>query len=100
MAIRDKTHHKHEMLKVTNSPNTIQSNYYLSVASVDSSTTESTSIFPETLNKRINVCVENKQKNKKTKNTQTNSPPKLDTPKSFYILPLSKTNSTPPKKNK
>ena len=51
MTIRDKTHHKHEMLKVTNSPNTIQPNYYLSVASVDSSTTESTCIFPETLNK-------------------------------------------------
>ena len=31
---------------------------------------------------------------------QTNSSPKLDTPKSFYILPLSKTNSTPPKQNK
>ena len=46
------------------------------------------------------MYAKNKQKNKKTKNTQTNSPPKLDTPKSFCILPLSKTNSTPLKKNK
>ena len=38
----------------------IQPNYYLSVASVDSSMIESTFIFPETLNKRINACVENK----------------------------------------
>ena len=51
MAIRDKTHHNHEMLKVANSPNTIQPNYYLSVASVDSSSIESTCIFLETLNK-------------------------------------------------
>ena len=62
MAIRDKTHHKHEMLKVTNSLKIIQPNYYLSVASVDSSMTESTCIFPETLNKRINACVTEKQK--------------------------------------
>ena len=34
----------------------IQSNYYLSVASVDSNMTESTCIFPETLNKCINAC--------------------------------------------
>ena len=64
MAIRDKTHHKHEMLKVTNSSNTIQPNYYLLVASVDNSMTESTCIFPETLNKRINACVENTSKQK------------------------------------
>ena len=30
---------------------------------------------------------------------QTNSPPKLDTSKSFYILPLSKTISSPPNQN-
>ena len=51
MTIRDKTHHKHEMFKVTNSPNRIQPYYYLSVASVDSNMTESTCLFPETLNK-------------------------------------------------
>ena len=90
MTIRDKTHHKHEMLKVINSPNTIQPNHYLSVASIDSSMTESTCIFPETLNKRINAYVERKQKNRKTKNMQTNSPPKLDTLKKI---------STPPKQN-
>ena len=48
--------------------------------------------------------MENKQKNKKTTNMQTNSPPKLDTPKhtcmfhyhkqSMY-LPLNKTNRIP-----
>ena len=42
----------------------IQPNYYLSVASVDSNTTESTCIFLETLNKRINACVENTSKTK------------------------------------
>ena len=31
---------------------------------------------------------------------QTNSPRKLDTPKSFYILPLLKTTLSPPKQNK
>ena len=51
LIIRDKTHHNHEMLKVANSPNTIQPNYYLSIASVDSNSIESTCIFPETLNK-------------------------------------------------
>ena len=40
----------------------IQPNYYLSVASVDSSITESTYIFPKTLNKCINACVENTSK--------------------------------------
>ena len=30
---------------------------------------------------------------------QTNSPRKLDTPKSFYILPLLKTTLSPPKQN-
>ena len=39
-----------------------QPNYYPLVASVDSSTTESTCIFPETLNKCINACVENTSK--------------------------------------
>ena len=34
------------------------------------------------------------------KKINSNSPPKLDTSKSFYILPFSKTNSTPPKQNK
>ena len=71
MAIRDKTHHKHEMLKVTNSPNTIQPNYYLSVASVDSSTIESTCIFLETLNKtHKRMCGNNtsKQENNKYAN--------------------------------
>ena len=66
MAIRDKTHHKHEMLKVTNSPKTIQPNYYLFVTSVDNSMTEPTYIFPETLNKRINACVKNTSKTKIT----------------------------------
>ena len=42
----------------------IQPNYYPSVASVDSSTTESTSIFPEILNKHINACVKNTSKTK------------------------------------
>ena len=42
----------------------IQPNYYPSVASVDSSTTESTCIFPEILNKHINACVENTSKTK------------------------------------
>ena len=42
----------------------IQPNYYLSVASVDSNTTESTCIFPKTLNKRINACVKNTSKQK------------------------------------
>ena len=40
----------------------LTTNYYLSVASVDSNTTESTCIFPETLNKRINACVTEKTK--------------------------------------
>ena len=48
--------------------------------------------------------MENKQKNKKTTNMQTNSPPKLDTTKHtciFYYhkqsmyLPLNKTNRIP-----
>ena len=42
----------------------IQPNYYLSVASIDSSMTESTCIFPKTLNKHINSCVENTSKKK------------------------------------
>ena len=44
----------------------IQPNYHLSVVSVDSSTTELTCIFPETLNKRINACVKNTSKTKIT----------------------------------
>ena len=40
----------------------IQPNYYPSVASVDSNTIELTCIFPKTLNKRINACVENTSK--------------------------------------
>ena len=42
----------------------IQPNYYPLVASVDSSTTESTCIFPKILNKHINACVENTSKKK------------------------------------
>ena len=42
----------------------IQPNYYLSVASVENSMIESTCIFPEILNKRINACVENTNKQK------------------------------------
>ena len=34
------------------------------------------------------------------KKINSNSPPKLDTSKSFYILPFSNTHSTPPKQNK
>ena len=68
MAIHDKTHHKHEMLKVTNSPNTIQPNYYLSFASVDSSTTELTCIFPETLNKtHKHMCEKSTEKQENNK---------------------------------
>ena len=60
------------MLKVTKTanyniivqPKTIQSNYYISVASVDSSTTESTYIFLYHFNKHINACVENTSKTK------------------------------------
>ena len=44
----------------------IQPNYYLSVASVDSNTIESTCIFPETLNKCINTCAKNTSKTKIT----------------------------------
>ena len=71
MEIRDKTQNKKKLLKVYiktaqykkhGLTQQIQPNYYLSVASVDSSTTEFTCIFPETLNKRINACVENTTK--------------------------------------
>ena len=71
MAICDKTQTKQNAQSLQKQPITItfptkqiQSNYYLSVASVDSSTTESTCIFPKTLNKRINACVENTSKQK------------------------------------
>ena len=57
-------------------------NYYPSVASVDSSSIESTCIFPETLNKMHNrMC--GKNKNSKSTNMQSNSPPKLDTSKTM-----------------
>ena len=52
--------------KLQKAHKTIQPKYYLSVASVDSSMTESTCIFPETLNKHINACVENTSKQKQT----------------------------------
>ena len=42
----------------------IQPNYYVSIASVDNNTTESTCTFLEILNKRINICVENTSKTK------------------------------------
>ena len=70
MAIRDKTQTQYSKLQVkTLYKNNahykiIQPNYYPSVASVDSSTTESICIFPEILNKRINTCVENTSKTK------------------------------------
>ena len=57
------------MLKVTKQPitikypKTIQPNYYLSIASVDSNMTINLYI-PVTLNKHINTCVENTSKNK------------------------------------
>ena len=60
------------MLKVTKTahyniiaqPKTIQPNYYLLVASVDSSTTKSTCILLKHFNKHINACVENTSKTK------------------------------------
>ena len=42
----------------------IQPNYYPSVVSVDSNTTESTCIFPKILNKHINAYMENTSKTK------------------------------------
>ena len=67
-------HKLNKMLKVyINSPlqkycptQQIHPNYHLSVASVDSSITESTYIFLETLNKRINEFMENTSKTKIT----------------------------------
>ena len=53
----NKAHYKKKKKK-------IQPNYYPLVESVDSSTTESTCIFPEILNKHINACVENTSKTK------------------------------------
>ena len=70
MAIRDKTQIQCSKLQVKalykNNAHykIIQPNYYPSVASVDSDTTESTCIFPEILNKRRNACVENTSKQK------------------------------------
>ena len=70
MAIRDKTQTQCSKLQVKalykNNAHykIIQPNYYPSIASVDSSMTKSTYIFPETLNKRITACVENTSKTK------------------------------------
>ena len=58
-------------------------NYYPSVASVDSSSIESTCMFPETLNKMHNRMCDRKNKNSKSTNMQSNSPPKLDTSKTM-----------------
>ena len=58
------TLHKNSPLQKYSPTQKIQPNYYLSIASVDNSTTESTCIFPETLNKYINTCVENTSKTK------------------------------------
>ena len=58
--------HKNNPIQKDSPTQKIQPNYYLSVASVDSSMIESTCIFPETLNKRINACVENTSKTKIT----------------------------------
>ena len=74
MAIRDKTQTKQSAQSLQeNSPlqkycptQQIHPNYHLSVASVDSSITESTYIFPKTLNKRIHIFVENTSKTKIT----------------------------------
>ena len=60
------------MFKVTNSPNTIKPNYYLSVASVDSSHDWINLYIPETLNKHINACVENTSKQTKANNKYAN----------------------------
>ena len=64
MAIRDKTQikqnaqnlHKNSPIQKDSLTQQIQPNYYLTIASVDNSTTESTCIFPKTLNKCINAC--------------------------------------------
>ena len=70
MAIRDKTQTQCSKLQVKalykNNAHykIIQPNYYPSIVSVDNSTTESTCIFPEILNKHINACVENTSKTK------------------------------------
>ena len=72
MVIRDKTQtkqsaqslQKNNPLQKYSPTQKIQPNYYLSVTSVDSSTTESTYIFPESLNKCINICVEIQAKQK------------------------------------
>ena len=74
MAICDKTQikqnaqslHKNSPIQKYCPTQQIQPNYHLSVVSVDSSTTELTCIFPETLNKRINACVKNTSKTKIT----------------------------------
>ena len=74
MVIRDKTQtkqsaqslQKNNPLQKYSPTQKIQPNYYLSVTSVDSSTTESTYIFPKILNKRINTCVKNTSKTKIT----------------------------------
>ena len=56
--------HKNSPIQKDSPTQQIQPNYYLSVASVDSSMVVSTCIFPKTLNKRINACVENTSKQK------------------------------------
>ena len=74
MVIRDKTQIKQNAQSLLkNSPlqkycptQQIQPNYHLSITSVDSSTTESTCIFSETLNKCINTYMENTSKTKIT----------------------------------
>ena len=58
--------HKNNPLQKYSPTQKIQPDYYLLVASVDNSTTESTCIFPETLNKHINARVENTSKTKIT----------------------------------
>ena len=52
------------MLKVTNSLNTIQPNYYQLVATVDSNHDWINMYIPKTLNKHIKACVENTSKPK------------------------------------
>ena len=53
-----------QKIKLITKKKKIQPNHYPSIVSVDSSTTESTCIFPEMLNKHINACVENTSKTK------------------------------------
>ena len=54
-------------------------------------------------NECFNTCVERKTYKQyesiKNNTNNSNSPPKLDTSKCFYLLPLSKTILSPPKQN-